>query len=48
MAVNDAAADAPDSINADAYSAWLFRLQPSDPNAINGLLDADAYGKSTG
>jgi glycine cleavage system H protein len=47
-AVNDAVADAPDSINADAYSAWLFKLMPSDPNAINGLLDAAAYGKATG
>jgi glycine cleavage system H protein len=48
VAVNDAVADAPDSINADAYSAWLFKLQPSDPNSINGLLDAAAYGKTTG
>ena len=48
LAVNDAVADAPDSINADAYSAWLFKLMPSDPNAINGLLDAAAYGKTTG
>jgi glycine cleavage system H protein len=46
-AVNQATADAPDSINADAYGAWLFKLQPSDPNAINGLLDAAAYGKTT-
>ena len=48
VAVNDAVADAPDSINADAYSAWLFKLKPNDPNAINGLLDAGAYGKATG
>ncbi len=47
VAVNDAVADAPDSINADAYSAWLFRLMPSDANAINGLLDAAGYGKVT-
>lgn len=47
IAVNDAVADAPESINADAYSAWLFKLKPSDANAINGLLDADAYGKNT-
>jgi glycine cleavage system H protein len=48
VAVNQPTADAPDSINEDAYSAWLFKLQPADPNAINGLLDADAYGKTTG
>ena len=46
-AVNQAVADAPDSINNDAYSAWLFKLTPSDPNSINGLLDAAAYGKNT-
>jgi len=45
--VNQAVADAPDSINSDAYSAWLFKLKPSDANATAGLLDADAYGKAT-
>ncbi|RJG14680.1 glycine cleavage system protein GcvH [Massilia cavernae] len=47
VAVNDAVADTPDSINADAYSAWLFRIKPDDANAINGLLDAAGYGKAT-
>lgn len=45
--VNTAVSDAPDSINADAYSAWLFKIKPADANAINGLLDAAAYGKAT-
>ena len=47
VAVNDSVADAPDSINQDAYSAWLFKIKPSDANAINGLLDAAGYGKAT-
>ena len=47
LEVNQAVADAPDSINSDAYSAWLFKLKPSDANATAGLLDADAYGKAT-
>ena len=47
IAVNDAVADAPDSINSDAYSAWLFKMRPSDADAVNGLLDAAAYGKAT-
>lgn len=47
VAVNDAVSDAPDSINQDAYSAWLFKIKPSDANAINGLLDAAGYGKAT-
>ena len=47
VAVNEAVAASPESINSNAYSAWLFKLKPSDPNSINGLLDADAYGKNT-
>ena len=47
VAVNDAVAAAPESINADAYSAWLFKLKPSEAGSINGLLDAAAYGKAT-
>ncbi|MBC7454730.1 MAG: glycine cleavage system protein GcvH [Massilia sp.] len=46
-AVNDAVVAAPESINTDAFAAWLFKLKPNDPEAINGLLDAAAYGKST-
>lgn len=47
VAVNDSVADSPESINADAYSAWLFKLKPSDPNSINALLSADQYSKNT-
>jgi glycine cleavage system H protein len=47
-AVNQPVADAPDSINLDAYSAWLFKLVPADPKAFLGLLDAAAYDKATG
>lgn len=47
VAVNDAVAASPESINADAYSAWLFKLKPSNAGAIDGLLDAAAYGKAT-
>ena len=48
VAVNDAVSGAPESINSDAYGSWLFKLKPSDANAINGLLSADAYAKATG
>ena len=47
VAVNDDVVNAPESINADAYSAWLFKIKPADASAINGLLDAAAYGKTT-
>jgi glycine cleavage system H protein len=45
--INQAVADAPESINTDAYAAWLFKLKPSDASAFDGLLDADAYGQKT-
>jgi glycine cleavage system H protein len=47
VAVNEDVANAPESINADAYAAWLFKIKPADASAIDGLLDAAAYGKAT-
>jgi glycine cleavage system H protein len=45
--INQAAADAPDSVNADAYAAWLFRVKPADAakctTELGALLDAAAY-----
>ena len=43
VAINDAAVDAPDSVNADAYAAWLFKVKPSNTAELDALLDADAY-----
>lgn len=45
IARNDAAVDAPESVNQDAYAAWLFKLKPSNPAEIGALLDAAAYAK---
>ncbi|MFD2367800.1 glycine cleavage system protein GcvH [Pseudoduganella sp. GCM10020061] len=47
VAVNEDTAASPESINADAYGAWLFKLKPSDAAAFDGLLDAAAYGAKT-
>ena len=47
VAVNDAVAASPESINSDAYANWLFKLKPSDASAIDSLLDADSYGQKT-
>lgn len=41
--INQAVADAPESINADAYASWLFRIKPSNPAELDALLDAAAY-----
>ena len=44
---NQAAVDAPDSVNADAYAAWLYRVKPADSakcaTELAALLDAAAY-----
>ena len=42
-AVNDALKDAPEGINADAYAAWMFRIEPDDAGALDSLLSAEAY-----
>ncbi|MBI4990412.1 MAG: glycine cleavage system protein GcvH [Rhodocyclales bacterium] len=43
VAVNQAAADAPESVNQDAYAAWLFKLKPDNIAELDSLLDATAY-----
>lgn len=42
--VNQALADAPESINEDAYGdGWIFKVKLSDSAELNDLLDADGY-----
>jgi glycine cleavage system H protein len=48
VAANDAVTGAPESLNADAYAAWLFRLRPDDAGALAAMLDAAAYTKLIG
>ncbi|MBU3657101.1 MAG: glycine cleavage system protein GcvH [Rhodocyclaceae bacterium] len=43
LTVNDTVTDAPESVNQDAYAAWLFKMAPSNPAEIEALLTADAY-----
>jgi glycine cleavage system H protein len=43
IAVNQALAGSPEQVNQDAYGAWMFRLKPSDPAELDGLLDAAGY-----
>lgn len=42
-AVNQDVADAPESINQDAYGNWLFKLAPANAADLDGLLDAASY-----
>ncbi len=41
--MNQATADAPESVNADAYAAWLFKLKPDNAADLDQMLDAAAY-----
>ena len=41
--VNQAAADAPESVNQDAYAAWLFKMTPDNVADLDKMLDATAY-----
>ena len=43
IAVNTAVSDAPESVNKDAYAAWMFKLKPSAAGDVDKLLDAKAY-----
>ena len=42
-AVNEALAEAPGEVNADALAAWFFRIKPSDAAAAEGFMDEAAY-----
>lgn len=47
VATNDALDATPELVNNDPYAAgWLFEVVPSDPAAVDGLLDAAAYQAS--
>ena len=41
---NEALDGSPDLINSDPYGeGWMLEIEPADPGAYDGLLDADAY-----
>lgn len=44
VAVNEALADAPQSVNESPFDqGWLFRVKPADAAQIDALLDASQY-----
>jgi glycine cleavage system H protein len=45
VAANTAVTTAPESLNENAYAAWLFRIKPEDAGALASMLDAAAYEK---
>jgi len=44
--VNVAVAAAPEKLNQEPYTAWLFRVRIGDPSEIGTLLDAAAYSRT--
>jgi glycine cleavage system H protein len=44
VARNDALDATPELVNNDPYGGgWLFEIVPTDPDAVNGLMDSAAY-----
>ena len=44
--VNELLADAPETINQDAYEeGWIFRVRLSNPSELDALMDADSYAE---
>ncbi len=44
--VNEALAEAPESVNEDCYGeGWMVVISIADASELDGLLDAAAYGK---
>ena len=49
VAVNEALADAPQTVNASPFGdGWLFRLRPADPAAVASLMSAADYDAGPG
>ena len=43
VAVNSALEDTPEAVNEDAYSAWIIKVEMSNPTDLDKLMDAAAY-----
>ena len=48
IAINQAVADAPETLNAAPYDAWLFKLKPATGTTLDGMLDSAGYAASIG
>ena len=43
VVINEDLEDAPEKVNADAFSTWIIKVRMSDPAEYDALLDAAAY-----
>jgi len=48
VAANTTVVGAPETVNADAYACWLYKLKPANLGDVDKLLDAVAYTASVG
>jgi glycine cleavage system H protein len=42
-AINEELNSSPDKVNEDAHTAWMIKVELSDPSQVDTLLDAAAY-----
>lgn len=42
-AINEDLNHSPEQINEDAHSAWMIKLELTDPKELDGLMSADQY-----
>ena len=45
IAANADVESSPESVNKDAYAAWMFKMKPASAGDVAELLDAAAYQK---
>jgi glycine cleavage system H protein len=45
---NDAVKDAPESVNAEPYEAWVFKFKPKNVADVNKLMSPEDYQKTIG
>ena len=45
VATNGDTESSPETVNTDAYAAWMFKLKPAESNSVAELMDAAAYQK---
>ena len=41
--LNESLKDSPEKVNTDAHSAWMIKLELSNPGELNNLLSAEQY-----
>ncbi|MNP56146.1 Glycine cleavage system H protein [compost metagenome] len=48
IAVNEELGDSPEQLNENPYSAWIFKLKPSNTAELDKLLDDAGYKAAIG